>query len=883
MEFVKEFEKFSFGFASYKTAGVTPTAEISDIIIDKETLMSGDNAAYKGIGCISANNSSRLLLDYKALHPEIYHEILRLLFEKNYGVQLSHIKIELGADVNSSSGTEPCTMRYEDEVPDVTRGAGFIFAADAQRINPEIGVDLLRWGQPAWVADAFKKSREEGYKARYKWYISTIAEAYNKLGLKFTHISPDGNETDKPDVEWLIYFAGHLRDEKNPPYDYSKIKIVASDEVGTHNIACEMINNQYLRASVDIIGLHYTTYGDENTEKLFAEYGKEIWYSEGISPSRNPDFSVKCGQGGLGGRNGAVDVANRIINGWYNGRMTMYELQPAIASYYDGSCYYPKQIIKANEPWSGHFELECGFWTLMHFTRFTGKNWHSVQSACFGDGDENHYIENTTSNFITFMPEDGSEFSMILTNSGDSTRKYRLCFENCSFIGRNISVVESCGPEAAGIAAKTRLSVIRREIFDTESFEIAVKPHSIITVTTLDTDFTSDVQNLGDLSPLRERLFMPYRDDFSYRDYPVDFLSGRGNAPLFTTDQGGAFEVIERGGAYALEQCITKDIIPDNWRFRGTPEPITCLGDDSWCNGSVKVRVKLENGNSDNYAGVGLRYNSAVASEITSVCGVYMKLYGDGKWELYHQDNVVRSGRVAGFDADTDHLIGVYAAGNTSIVYIDGVQLAGYVEDKVFLTHGRISLLSAYYRNRFSGLELRPLKAHARYVNTEDALSDKVIYEGKPVLCAEASYKYSNRTYALLHEGDSVETAFEGSGFALCGTAEDAVIRVEKDGLIIADNIKVDGTMYRQAFFSNTTEFNEIAAVKLTVLSGQVYFDSIISYTSDKKYGSFYYPSLKKTKKTNKKTGIAVAAATAGAVAVSLMIKSKISKNKKNR
>ena len=37
---------------------------------------------------------------------------------------------------------------------------------------------------------------------------------------------------------------------------------------------------------------------------------------------------------------------------------------------YDGACYAPKQLIRAWEPWSGHFVLDIGFWLAMHFSRF---------------------------------------------------------------------------------------------------------------------------------------------------------------------------------------------------------------------------------------------------------------------------------------------------------------------------------------------------------------------------------------------------------------------------------------------------------------------------------------------------------------------------------
>lgn len=47
----------------------------------------------------------------------------------------------------------------------------------------------------------------------------------------------------------------------------------------------------------------------------------------------------------------------------------MYEFQPAVASYYDGSCYAPKQLIRAWNPWSGHYAMDIGFWMAMHFSR----------------------------------------------------------------------------------------------------------------------------------------------------------------------------------------------------------------------------------------------------------------------------------------------------------------------------------------------------------------------------------------------------------------------------------------------------------------------------------------------------------------------------------
>lgn len=337
-----------------KTPIEIPVANVNSsykaVTVDGNTVNSDEGTVWRGLGVVTGNNSSRLLMDYKMQNPDAYWEIMNLLFKPDHGAGLSHVKIEFGTDVNSSSGTEPSIMRSADEKADVTRGAGFMFAADALSINPDITVDLLRWGEPKWVTDAFSESQEKGFEARYKWYKAAIDGAFDTYGMKFTHISADGNEPDKIDTEWIIYFADRLENETDERYDYGRIKIVASDEVGSWNIAEEMVKNEDLRNAVDILGEHYNTWASGNAKLLNKTYGKELWYTEGIAPAIISRLGVTSNGSGVNGTNGALDVCNRIINGYYNGRMTMYEYQPAVAAYYSGAKFFPKSLINAQDP-----------------------------------------------------------------------------------------------------------------------------------------------------------------------------------------------------------------------------------------------------------------------------------------------------------------------------------------------------------------------------------------------------------------------------------------------------------------------------------------------------------------------------------------------------
>ena len=98
---------------------------------------------YKGLGMLNGNSTSNLLLDYKAESPDAYWAMMRYLFGGDYPL-FSNIKMEMGNDGNNSTGAEACTMRYEDEEADASRSPGFVMAADAKTINPNVKVSILR-------------------------------------------------------------------------------------------------------------------------------------------------------------------------------------------------------------------------------------------------------------------------------------------------------------------------------------------------------------------------------------------------------------------------------------------------------------------------------------------------------------------------------------------------------------------------------------------------------------------------------------------------------------------------------------------------------------------------------------------------------------------
>lgn len=315
-------------------------------------------------------------------------------------------------------------MRSPTENANVFRGAGFILCADAKKINPNLTLDMLWWSEPEWIENS-----ENVYESRYEWYKQNLVQAYTEFQLKFDFVSATQNERGW-DFNWIKFLSNRLKTDKNVPYDFSKIKIVIGDEVGTWMQAEEMLKDEELLNAVDVVGSHYTSWAPENVWKL-RDLGKEIWFSEGSSPMGFSKGTPKYdGNGfGLNGLNGILDVANRIITMFPGGKMTLYEFQPIIASYYDGVTYCHKQFITANTPWNGFYEIDPSFYMTLHFSQFIKKDWSILDDACFGDGKvagDGHSIADATFSYLTGCNSKTNDWSIIITNTTNSKIEYEI-------------------------------------------------------------------------------------------------------------------------------------------------------------------------------------------------------------------------------------------------------------------------------------------------------------------------------------------------------------------------------------------------------------------------------------------------------------------------
>ena len=718
-------------------------------------------------------------------------------------------------------------MRSPDEKADVTRGAGFILAADAKKVNPNLTLDMLWWGEPLWIErenglkSGAQLPKEKIYENRYLWYRENLVRAYETFGLKFDFVSATQNERGW-DPDWIIYLSNHLKADSKAPYDFSKIKIVAGDEVCTWNQANLMAENKELFDAIDVIGSHYTYWSNETVQKL-CENGKEVWMSEGSSPmGYAKSVSRYDGNGsGLNGLNGVLDVANRIITMYAAGKMTLYEFQPVVAAYYDGVTYCHKQLISAQTPWNGYYELDPGFFMTLHFSRFIKRGWLMLDDASYADGHaagDGHALGGATYSCLSACDPESGDLSSIITNTTENPIEYTFELKNDN---KKLWLYETSSWKKSDTLKKSPIKIKNKLC------KITIKPNSIVTLSTLNINPLEEALKLSSVSEKDDEvLTLPYEDDFSYSD---DFLSARGGAPLFTTDEGGAFEVIEENGQKILQQKILLENKVREWGE--SPDPVTNLGDDRWFNYSVQIegRFDPDDLSEKNYIGIGGRYNLPDSGKN----GIWLKLQANGKWDLMRNSQSVKNGNIEGADDKWQkawHTLSLSFEGMTISAFIDDVKVCDFelgLDEKVSLQGaGRAAIYSAYRKNCYKNLKITPL-GEKYYITRFDNLDSVFTYDDKTPWehSLMDSFKCYKRTVSKAQKGSSFTLTFSGSAFILTGNSEKgAGIKVTLDGKEY-EIIKVGKTGNREALYYSGDLKEGKHKAEITILAGSLNLD----------------------------------------------------------
>ena len=823
---------------------------------------------YKGLGMLNGNATSNLLLDYKAENPQAYWAMMQYLFGSEDGYPLfSNIKMEMGNDGNNSTGAEACTMRYENEEADASRSPGFVMAADAKKINPNVKVSILRWEYPNWVKA--KADGDEKYAAIYKWYKETIFDAYEKYGYVIDYIDPDKNETQNPDGEIIKYFAKALKDEDEfPDYfteeaiaAYHNIKIVASDENKTLNIVPLMLRDSDVYDAVDAIGFHYRTNATDDYIKMADVNDKEVWYSEGCATFGYSELqenkTTEYGANTIGGYQSPLALLDSIPNAFVGSRRTMYMFQPAIGSFYEGIQYGHKELLSARDPWSGYIHYDPVLYMLAHITQFAKTGWENDTNtngiwrvipnatfASFGASDNEHATAGIDGNasYMTLAAPDKKDFSTVFINNTRNEKTFAVKIADDMDI--SVKALHVWTTVTDSYLQKGEDAAIENGIAT-----ITVPAYSVVTATTLDTTparFPTEKDD-GDYIQTETRSVLDtdstgknadttddylYADNFEYVEegkvagYNVttseetlqDYIVSRGNEPRYMLDTHGAW--IVEGGRLKQEN----DASVNQWNGG---DPATIVGDWRWMDYSASIGVTLPNAEAGRYerltirAQTGMNWNNS---------GYTLEINGAGSWKLFRIGTQVANGTVAK-NAEGKYNLKLIGLGSTVYAYIDDVRVAKYNDANPMLS-GRVKISSNWKQVYADNLEVKTVKGGIPYATAMiDGQDDGVKYEGNWTINNPGGGSADN-WYRTISSSSTADASFtftaNGNGFAIMGGNDgSAVIDVYVDGQLKAENAATKAAPTR----GETYILSDLAAgnhtIKVVLKSGTLKVDAL--------------------------------------------------------
>jgi galactosylceramidase len=722
------------------------------------TIDGNDNGRiFDGIGMVNSSGTSKLLMDYP---PEQQQEILDFLFKPNFGAGLTVIKNEIGGDMNSSSGTEPCHQRLETETP-TARGVNFWICRKAKERNPAMRYAAGRWGIPAWANASDGKKKDY-----YLSYLRLMAEN----GTPLDYLSPEENEgTFNRD-----YVVNTLKPALNAA-GFSGVKLVPRDAYQSWGIADTLASDPALKNIVYAVNNHYVT--TSTTTAL--QCGLPLFNDESDTPFRQIWSRM-------------MFVAINNAKQYVDGKMVRVMYQPALDCVYDSLKYNYKGILTANTPWSGYYEVHPSLWMTAHYTQFAKPGWKFLDNAC-GKRDENNY-------YLALRNPGSNDYSVIIVNSSSTATDYTF----------KISGGLSEGAVHVWRTTQTEQFVRQADITPSGGiFALSIPAQSVYSLTT-----TAGQQKgiPAHSVPEDTALRLPYTDDFS--GYSA------GAQPRFTHDQSGAFEVAEISGNPCLRQSVNP--APVEWGGgTSSRQPYTVFGDLHWVNYQVSADVRLGgSGASALISGRGNLHNRDSGNPAT---GYQMQLFASGNWYfrklVFGAITDFTRGTISGFNPDAWYNLKLAMDGTAITAFINGAQVAA-VNDAT-LTSGQAALASNFYNVCFDNLRIKPIDSATPVSCLKINENHSAITYGGTWSNEDDSWQDWGRTIKKSNAaGATLQYAFSGSGVAVLGRLAANCGQAE----VYLDNVKqavVDtyssSTCYRRPLYQKTDLSSGPHTLKLVV------------------------------------------------------------------
>ena len=586
-------------------------------------------ATFEGIGAASAGASSRLLIDY----PEPQRsDILDFLFKPKFGASIQHLKVEIGGDVDSTDGTEPSIARTREEFlhpkPEYfNRGYEWWLMKEAKKRNPQIIFDVLQWGAPGWIGNGQFYSQDN---ADFVVAFIKGAKKYHDLDISYC-----GCWNEKPfNTEWIKLLRQTL--DRN---GLERVKIVAADEAEKWTIVDKMVKDPALRDAVQVIGSHYPRYKSPATAHGF---GKPVWSSE--DGPWSGEWGGRCAPQ-PSSCPGLPEAYNR---NYVIGKMTKTVIWSPITSYHDILPLPGSGMMKANQPWSGHYKVQPAIWITAHTTQFIEPGWKYLgNDACA-------MLPGGGSRVAAISPE-GKECSIVIETMG-ATSPQMISFKLAGGLScQKLHVWRSTAKEQF-----VRLDDVR---VNDGAFALTVEPGAMYSLTTT----TGQSKGTATIPPVRP-FPLPYAEDFE--------THAPGATPKYLSDYSGAFEVAKRSDT---GQCLKQVITQRGIVSCDEPDPVTVLGLPSWRDYEVSCDVCFD---FQQYAALYGRVETINIRQNGGLKGYVVQFGHDGAWNLFAGHKQILAGKLI-VATGSWHRVGFRFKGNQVTVVFDGKD-AGTVTDSTY-------------------------------------------------------------------------------------------------------------------------------------------------------------------------------------------------------
>lgn len=516
---------------------------------------------FDGIGVVTGGGGTSVLLkDY----PEPQRsQILDLMYKPHFGASVSALYVEIPGDGNSTQGSMPSHMHTRDDL-DYSRGYLWWEMAEARKRNSKLTLDGAAWSVPGWIGDSGKLFAQSHGTSRF--FSQDTADYYVKW-LRGLH-----------DVYGLEMEAIGIRNEKGVSNEFAKALRATLDANGFARVKMHAFDNwpdqwkfdfvddmaadKGLRDAIDIIGAHINapqSSAPRAVQEKAAQMGKRLWNTE--------QHVYKAGFDGL------IGIVKAFNENWIRSGVTKVVNWYGIAGLYTMESYSGEKeaALRANWPWSGHYEPNQSLWGYAHYGQFTEAGWEYIAG---GSGDLD-----SGGTFVTLKAPDG-DYSIIIETKDAKAQQQVQFAVGAGLSSKRLAVWRSDAKE----------QFIRREDLRPANgvVTISLEPDSVYSLTTTDGQRKGSFDQVPAVKPFP----FPYYETFEQYANPREW----GYLPRYFADISGAFELADCPARKG--RCLHQAVPVPTLSWAPDWQPYTIIGDDQWRDYEASADVYLTPGDS---------------------------------------------------------------------------------------------------------------------------------------------------------------------------------------------------------------------------------------------------------------------------------------------